>query len=622
MYGVLGDRLHRTAVLAGFLSQKQHFGSLEALTLPLTPALRMWANGDGTRLDPEQHITTDWACVSLIHLDSPDPLGPYLEAVWRENYEGLGDPGVGPGLVSSPSAAGEAGAPGKPGIPSGWCSWYQFFQKVTSQDIRRNLEACRALRPDLPLDLVQIDDGFEAQVGDWLTFSDRFPDGVAPLARQISQAGFTPGLWLAPFIVHPRSRLKAQHPGWLLRGRLGLPVNAGFLWNAFTTALDLTNPEALDYVCKVVHTAAHEWGFRFLKLDFLFAAALKGRYQDRTQTRAQVLRRGLKAIRDAAGKDTFLLGCGCPLGSAVGLVDAMRISEDVDVRWDPSYLNIKPFFRDEPTFPGARNSTHNTLARAALHQHWWVNDPDCLLLRTGTEFTQAEVECQATLIAMSGGALLLSDDLPQVTPERLRIAEAMLPLIGRRPYVIDWFDRRTPAHLQIDLEGRVGRWHLIALFNWGEKPKDLDFRLVDFYLDREKTYLARSFWDGQAYLVALKQGFANRSLPGDLTFKAVPPHGAVLLAMRPFKPDAPQYAGGSLHLSQGLEVAAWEAKPGALSLRLERPGSARGEIDLRLPAAPKDAWLDEAPLSWQARPEGVFRFPVSFEKHAEIKIEY
>lgn len=634
MYGVLGDRVHRTAILAGFLSQKQHFGSLEALTLPLTPALRMWANGDGARLDPDKQITTDWACVCYVHLDTPDPMGPYLEAVRRENQEdfaGFEDghtnelAAITPIEISDRTMSEKSGVfefPGFKEIPVGWCSWYHFYQKVTSQDIQRNLQACLKLRTHLPLDLIQIDDGFESQVGDWLNFSERFPEGVAPLAKEIKQAGFTPGLWLAPFIVHPRSQLRKQHPGWLLRNRLGLPVNAGFLWNTFTTALDLTNPEALEYVCKVIHTAVHEWGFPFLKLDFLFAAALSGRYKDPTKTRAQVLRMGLKAIRETAGRDAFLLGCGCPLGPAVGLVDGMRIGEDVDVRWEPSYLNIKPVFRNEPSIPGARNSTHNTVARAALHQHWWINDPDCLLLRTDTEFTQAEVESQATLIAMSGGSLLFSDDLPEVPTERLRIAEALLPIIGKRPYVLDWFDQHNPAHLQVDLEGAIGRWHLIALFNWGEKPKDLDFRLVDFYLDREKMYLARSFWGQQTYRVVLKQGYANRALPGDIVFKAVPPHGVVLMALRLLKADAPQYLGSNLHISQGLEVASWASYGNELSLRLERPGFAQGEVDLKLPAEPKAAWIDGAPLTWQSIGEGAFRFTVKFDKSAEIKVEY
>ena len=50
-----------------------------------------------------------------------------------------------------------------------------------------------------------------------------------------------------------------------------------------TKPLDLTHSEALEYVRQVIHTATHDWGYQFLKLDFLFAAALGGRFRDRTK---------------------------------------------------------------------------------------------------------------------------------------------------------------------------------------------------------------------------------------------------------------------------------------------------------------------------------------------------
>ena len=429
MFGVLGDRGSRRALLAGFLSQQQHFGSLEAHLQPGRVALSMWANGDGARLDPGTHIETDWACLYFLAIDAPDPLGPYLEAVKRQS--GVDD-------LSMAS------------IPTGWCSWYQFSSEtykgaVTEQDIRDNLQALARLEDNLPLSIVQIDDGFETQIGDWLTFNRGFPGGVAPLAAEIRQAGFTPGLWLAPFIVYPGSRLAAKHPDWLLRGRFNRPVNAGLGWEIFTTALDLTHPEALDYTCQLIRTAVHEWGFSYLKLDFLYAAALPGKYRDPTRTRAQVLRSGLAALRQAAGEQAFLLGCSCPLGPAIGLVDAMRISADTARRWKPAFLGVEAFIASEPNLPSARNACHNSLTRAPLHRRWWLNDPDCLLVRPGTHLTLAELRTVATVIALTGGSLFVSDHLPDLPEDRLRILRALLPPIGARPRILDWLDAPTPS---------------------------------------------------------------------------------------------------------------------------------------------------------------------------------
>jgi alpha-galactosidase len=591
----------RRALLAGFLSQRQHFGSLEAWIAP-QPALRLWANGDGARLDPGAAIETDWACLQVVSPDEPDPLAPYLEAVAREH-----------GLAPFPAQA----------APTGWCSWYQYSAEdyaggFTARDVASNLEALVRMRSELPLEIVQIDDGYETRVGDWYSFRPVFSAGVAPLAGEIRAAGFTPGLWLAPFIVDPRSRLAAEHPDWLLRGPSGRPANAGYLWDTITTALDLTHPQALEYATGVVQTAAHEWGFSYLKFDFLYAAALSGRYRDPTRTRAQVLRQGLQALRQAAGPDATLLGCGCPLGSGLGLVDAMRIGPDVAQRWHPRVKGITVLFQREPTLPAARNAIRNTLTRAALHRRWWINDPDCLLLNPRSHLTLEEVRTTAAAIALTGGSLLLSDDLAHLPPERLRIARVLLPIIGQRPWVLDWLDSPTPQRLRLDLENAAGPWNLLALFNWDDRPRNLalqlaDFGLADFGLDPQQAYLAREFWSSEIAILKgdrpLKRGYLA--------------HASRVWALRPAVSDAPLYLGSDLHISQGLEVAAWQAVAGGVSLRIERPGDDRGQVVLSLPAPPRQAQADGTPIAWQTPAAGIYAFEVQIDRGAiDLEVRY
>lgn len=589
MFAVIGDRIYRSGILLGFLSQLNHFGTLEAYLDPFSLALRMWANGDHSRLDPGHKLETDWAVLNFIHLDTPEPLAPYLEAAAR-------------------TYALETRREAK-SVPSGWCSWYHYFQNISAGIIEDNLETARQNRAQLPLELIQIDDGYQSQVGDWLSFKPGFPDGPAPLAERIRRAGFTPGIWLAPFIVHPKAQIASKHPEWLLHSRAGKPVNAGFVWDTFTNALDLTHPEALAYAQEVIGTAAHRWGYPYLKLDFLYAAALPGQYRDPTQTRAQVLRRGLEALRQAAGEATTLLGCGCPLGSAVGLVDAMRIGADVAPHWHPKYLGTSLLFKSEPNFPAARNAIQNALTRLPLHQRWWINDPDCLLLRPDTELSLDEVQSLATVIILTGGSLLLSDDFTKLPPERLKIAECLLPVIGQRAHAPDWFDSPTPTRLRLDLMGAAGAWRLLALFNWQDKPQHLQLNLSDFSLDSQQKYYARLFWQ-QETLSLGKEG---------LTFVDVPPHGCRLVALRPVK-KSPQYLGSDLHLSQGLEVSAWKSENGQLELQLTRPGIAQGIVELSLPQPPLEAFLDDSPTVWHNRADNCYRFQVKFDRTARLTV--
>ena len=46
------------------------------------------------------------------------------------------------------------------------------------------------------------------------------------------------------------------------------------------------------------------------------------------------MRAGYDAIRRGAGDDAFILGCGAPLGTCIGVVDGMRIGPDVAPSWD------------------------------------------------------------------------------------------------------------------------------------------------------------------------------------------------------------------------------------------------------------------------------------------------
>lgn len=592
MFGVLGDRESRKALLVGFLSQENHFGSLEADLL--TPGFSLWANGDSTQLDPGESMETDWACIQLVDLDSQDPLRPYLNAVARQA-------GIDEQRFQDP-------------IYAGWCSWYYFYTRLREQDIRQNLEAAKLLREQISLSFIQIDDGFETRVGDWFHFTPDFPNGVSPLAQEISSAGFTPGLWLAPFIVDRRSRLAKEHPNWLLRGKFNLPVNAGFLWNRFATALDLTIPEALDYACQVIQTAVQDWQFPYLKLDFLYAGALAGKRADIHKTRAQILRTALKALRTAAGDQTFLLACGCPLGSAVGLVDAMRISADVDGRWNPVVLGRDmPAFYNEPGLPAARNAIHNTLSRAALHRRWWLNDPDCLLLREDTELTIDEVQSLATTINLSGGLWALSDHLPTLSNERLKIAQSLLPPIGQRPEVLDWFDASMPQRVRLDLASAWGEnWHLVALFNWEEQAQEMDFSLQDYHIREKDAYWLRDFWQGETLRIKRDESIKI----------SVAAHGVRLFAVRAVNDSSPVYLGSSLHISQGLEVKhyEWQADEGMLDLYIERPGPSSGILELSLPGIPRSASLDGVNIEWVFTSSGNYRFTIDFTKQTHLSI--
>jgi hypothetical protein len=79
----------------------------------------------------------------------------------------------------------------------------------------------------------------------------------------------------------------------------------------------------------------------------------------------------------------------------------------------------------------------NSVARAPFGHRWWHNDPDCLMLGRHTSLSDDEVASAASVVAMTCGMLLLSDDVPTLSEERLSIVSKIFPLTGATAAVLD-----------------------------------------------------------------------------------------------------------------------------------------------------------------------------------------
>ncbi len=304
----------------------------------------------------------------------------------------------------------------------GWCTWYHFFHDVSEADVLRNLEALAAARDEIPASVVQIDDGYQRAIGDWLETNEKFPRGIAPLAQEIRAAGFEAGLWTAPFNVVSGSRLFAERPEWLLRDADGLfrgLLHPEWTPDAMVYVLDASLEPVRDHL-ESTFRALVDMGFTYQKLDFLFSQAMRAIGADPHLSRAQRLRAGLEAIRRGCGEEAFLLGCGCPLGAAVGIVDGMRIGPDVAPSW-ASDAPV-PIPGAESSQPSTKSAVRNVLNRMWMHRRLWQNDPDCLMSRIeGTALSRIEAATLAHTVAASGGMAIFSDDVPLLGEDSRRL---------------------------------------------------------------------------------------------------------------------------------------------------------------------------------------------------------
>ncbi|RPI20838.1 MAG: alpha-galactosidase, partial [Chloroflexota bacterium] len=403
---------------------------------------------------------------------------------------------------------------------TGWCSWYNLYAAIHEDNLREHLQAAVEVsrQESLPMRVFQIDDGYTPEMGDWLDVKPQFPHGMKALLDEIRQAGFVPGLWIAPFMVGNRSRLYREHPDWVVKDReTGGPLAqmrhyGEFRWHKRSEeyyTLDTTHPEAFDYLRQVFRTWRREWGCEYFKTDFMFYGSEHG--PDRLVwhrpglTRIEVWRRVAEMIRQEIG-EALWLGCGCPLWASIGLVDGIRIGRDVGVEWEGN-LSAQSLLRDQAT----RNFANGIL---------WQADPDCVLLRDRFHhLSDGEVRSLAIYAGMSGGVMMTSDHLGELSPERLRLWRLILgggrstcrfPFLGQTEL---WYEKLPPGQASrrvkyqahpvdpvlvqvrspLGAGGRAGSGgdedqHAIFIFNTGEQAVERSYRLADLGLP-ERMYL-------------------------------------------------------------------------------------------------------------------------------------
>jgi alpha-galactosidase len=288
-----------------------------------------------------------------------------------------------------------------------WCSWYAYHEEIDQQILRADL----ARLANLPFDVFQIDDGWERMVGDWQP-NAKFPAGMADLAGRAQDAGLRPGLWLAPFIARPDSELARERAHLLLTDETGRPAPAGYNWGGPYYALDLTLPEARDYIISLISTVVG-WGYRYLKLDFVNAVAIPAVRHDPSRGRESIYREAMQLIRDAAGPDVYVLGSGAPVLASLGVCDGIRIGPDVAPFWTN-------YATDDPSDATAENALVTSIHRLWLRDLVDL-DPDVVYFRTRQSLlTSRQRELLADLAHICG--FKATSDPPGWLDERERAA--------------------------------------------------------------------------------------------------------------------------------------------------------------------------------------------------------
>lgn len=324
-------------------------------------------------------------------------------------------------------------------------NWYYAYGISSAEDILRDSsiisELCEShsVRP-----FMVIDDGWSqnSKNGPWDRGNERFPD-MAALADGIKQRGAKPGIWVR--YIYDEGGVCDLPASWHLE-RDG-------------DYLDPSRPEVLDYIRKTTQRFVN-WGYQLIKYDCSMQDILGRRgyrvpyvvaedgwhFADQSRTSAEIMTDFYRAVREAAGEDTILIGCSTVTHLCAGLVHLARTGADISgISWDVT-----------------RQRGVNTVAfRMMHHRMMFESDADCIGI---TEQVPWYYNRQwLKLLAVSNTPLFVSCKPGILNEEQLKELGAALrrnlERNGDELIPIDWMENMCPERWLLNGEEIRFDWY-------------------------------------------------------------------------------------------------------------------------------------------------------------------
>ena len=369
---------------------------------------------------------------------------------------------------------------------AGWWSWTAFYFGLNQGTALTNAEWLSQNLKDLGYKFFHIDEGYQYARGEYTTADAAlFPGGMNLLESKVRAFGLSPGIWTAPFEVSERSWVYENHKDWLVHNVAGNPIHAGYVIAEEKLdplyILDCTHPGAQDYLRRTYRTLAHDWGIRYIKMDFMDDSAIEGFYYRRNTTAMEAQRIGLQIIREAVGNDVLLDKDGSVMLNPVGFVDFGRISQDTG-----------------HTFESSRDAASGIAARYYMNRNFFVADPDAFTVSRQTvdeqewhggkhPLTLDEARVSIALAAVAGGMYEIGDNLPTLGKDADRMALVKnedlrnMSRLGRASRPVDLMSYAPEDGMPSTFFLRESkRASILTVFNWTDQPRQ---RSIDLERD-------------------------------------------------------------------------------------------------------------------------------------------
>lgn len=378
----------------------------------------------------------------------------------------------------------------------GWNTWDYYLARVTPEDIFENIDAMSKMPFADKLDYVVIDDGWQKEWGIWVE-NDKFACGLDYVAGRIKEAGFLPGIWMAPLLMKDTCEGFENRHHWFCRNEKGEFVRD----EGKCCLIDPTVPEAEEFILNN-YRYLYSCGYRLFKIDYLSPLVNVKSFYDKNATAYSALSKLILKIREATGPDAVILGCSLPVQCGADIAPSMRIGVDIhnhfghakwiaeSLSWTWMYNNKTT--RIDPDFLVVRGlETANegliwegTPNYRAPKRRCDMTEGDLFMSRwrQGDQFNAVEAETWAYLVSISGGNIFLSDRMSVLNERGICIISRALDMAAdecRPHYLAD--DARLPSLWTAE--------NRLLLVNWEDIPmtKTVDCGAEMLESDKEFT---------------------------------------------------------------------------------------------------------------------------------------
>ena len=426
---------------------------------------RMVVTGDGEGRVVQSGETVALETVSLTSgSDWQDLLFAHAGEIARENHIRLNHP--------------------KPYV--GWATWDYYGRNWTYEQVAANMDKLLEIFP--AADFLQIDGGWWPQRGDYTLVRDSLqPEGMKRLGQLIRKKGLIAGIHLDGMRGDSKALVAKEHPDYFLKDDKGgmlvqSTMNVGEKLDY--TFFDFSNPSTAGYFREVMANIRRNWGYDYLKVDFLrfglnefihtaVGAGTSIVPHDRGLTSVERFHRGMAAMREGMGPDAYFLACSAVFGPTFGHVDGLRAGADIN-----------------PQFKQFKKCAVDTSGNFYLHGQVVYNDADYHVVRAkedqddtrvkaankdGKDMTLNEAEMWTHYVALCGGPRLNSDNLLTLREERRALFRfaAGFPTAERYVPLDFWSHARDEEDVSSVILTQAKGDVYVGTFNWTDEDRQI-----------------------------------------------------------------------------------------------------------------------------------------------------